>query len=224
MNKRLDTVIAAGLIPMVGTGVVLMDQVGRFLFLNIPLEMLEVDAYKILVSSISVLFIGAATIYTGASLYESRDYSHPLRIVFHIFLAAVLTAPFWMTDVSWNRPISWPSIFFVAFTALVMFGVERWLRREAIVSTQERISGWALTLFFASLLVMSGTVAHGYLAEGDRTTYTFISATNDAVVGRIGSILILKTFDEKRDTFSGQTKLMPVVNVTSLETRQVRER
>lgn len=199
-----------------------MNQLGRFFYYGVPPEMLEMDAYKVLTSSLSMPFIGTALLYAGATLYDSAGPRVPERMVFHLCFAAMLTAPFWLEDFDWNSSVSWVAVGFVVFTGLVMFGTERWLRREAEAEPQERLSGWALIAFFASVLVLVATCAHGYLAERDRTSFTFVGTSNDAVVGRLGDMLILKTYDVERRTFVRErTKLLSVEDSLVLETRTV---
>lgn len=221
-TRKFDLAIAIALVPILGTGLVLMNQLGRFFYYGVPPEMLEMDAYKVLTSTLSMIFIGTALLYAGATLYDSTGSRVWERMVFHLCFAAMLTAPFWFEDLDWNRSVSWAAVAFVVFTGLVMFGAERWLRREAGAEPRERLSGWALIAFFASVLVLAATCTHGYLAERDRTSYTFVGTSNDAVVGRLGNMLILKTYDVERRTFVREhTKLLSVQDSLVLETRTV---
>lgn len=220
---KFDLAIAVALVPVLGTGLVLMNQLGRYFFYGVPPELLELDAYKVLVSSLSMLFLGASLLYLGATLYDSSGEQGRPRLTFHLLFAAALTGPFWANDLDWRHSVSWATVGFVGFTGSVFFGAERWLRRERVAKLQERVSGWALTVFFASLLVLAATCAHGYLAEQDRTSHTFLAATDDAVVGRVGGLLIIKTYDPKVGTFNRQlTKLVSVEEVIVLEVRSIR--
>lgn len=187
--------------------------------------MLELDAYKVLISSLSMLFIGLALLYVGATFYNSAGSRAWQRMAFHLIFAVVLTAPFWYKEIDRSHPIPWLAVLFVIFTGAVMFGAERWLHREAVVSPSERLSGWALVAFFSSLLVLLATCGHGYLSERDRTFHTFVAASNDAVVGRVGDLLILKTYDPERKIFVHErTKLLSVEASLVLETRTVSPR
>lgn len=219
---RFDLAIAIALVPVLGTGLVLMNQLGRFSYYGVPAEMLEIDAYKVLISSLSMFFVGTALLFTGATLYDSGGSRWWERLTFGVFFAAALTAAFWVRDLDWHRPVSWATVVFVAFTGLVIFGAERWARRESSLGPLERISGWALTAFFGSLLVLSATFAHGYLAERDRKTFTFVENSDDAVVGRSGDLLILKTYDGAQGKFQQErTKFLRMDDSTVLVTRTI---
>jgi len=206
---RFDLAIAIALVPILGTGLVLMDQLGRFIFYGVPPELLEVDAYKILISGLATLFLGTAVCYLAATFYDSRDASAAVRFFFHLIFAAAVTAPFWMGDLDLDRPISWPSVALIALAGTTFFCIERWLKRERAISTQERVAGWSLVTFAGSLFIIGATTAHGYLAERDRRSFTFLAKTNDVVVARAGDTLILKQFDPAHLTFDrDQTKLV----------------
>lgn len=221
-TRKFDLAVAIALVPILGTGLVLMNQLGRFFYYGVPPELLELDAYKVLISSLSMLFVGIALLYLGTALYDSAGSRAWQRLLFYMVFAAALTSAFWLKDLSWNRSISWPSVVFVTFTGLVMFGAERWLGREARAAPLERVSGWALTAFFVSMLGLSATCAHGYLAERDRTSFTFVGNSDDAVVGRSGDFLILKTYDAERKMFVRErTKLLSVQSSIILVTRTV---
>jgi hypothetical protein len=217
MKGKFDLAIAVALVPVLGTGLVLMNQLGRYSYYGIPPELLELDAYKVLVSSLSMLFIGSALFYVGSTLYDAAGPRAWHRIIFHILFAAALTVPFWYRD--YADP--WQSVPFVLFTAGVMFGVERWLRHK-VESPRDQFSGWSLVAFFSSLLVLAATCAHGYLSEKDRTTHTFVASSNEAVVGRVGDLLILKTYDPVNNVFVHErTRLVNVETSIILEVRSV---
>jgi hypothetical protein len=218
-KEKVDLALAVALVPVLGTGLVLVNQLGRYFYYGVPPEMLELDAYKVLVSSLSMFFIGSTLLYVGASFYDSRGSRTWHRLGFHLLFAAILTAPFWLKEVGRSLTSAWLALLFVAFTAAVMFGVERRFKRGA-TDTSDQLSGWSLVAFFSSLLILIATCAHGYLSERDRTSYTFVESSNDAVVGRLGDLLILKTYDPTHRTFErDRTVLVSVERSLVLETR-----
>lgn len=220
MSKRkLDLALAVALVPVLGTGLVLMNQLGRYFYYGVPPEMLELDAYKVLISSLSMVFIGSTLLYVGATFFDSRGSRTWHRIGFHLLFAAILTAPFWLKEIGRSHTSAALASLFVAFTAAVMFGVERMLKRNAS-DPIDQLSGWSLVAFFSSLLILIATCTHGYLSERDRTFYTFVGSSNDAVVGRVGDLLILKAYDPIHRTFDrDRTVLVSVQKSLVLETR-----
>ena len=87
---KFDLAIAIALVPILGTGLVLINQLGRLMFYGVPFELLELDAYKILISSLSMLFMGTAVCYVGATFYDPLDRPEFCR---HS-VAALRVAPF----------------------------------------------------------------------------------------------------------------------------------
>src|ERR1700741_5127663 len=164
---KFDLAIAVALVPLLGTGLVLMNQLGRYLYYGVPPEMLELDAYNVLFTSLSMLFIGSALLYAGATLYDASGTRAWQRMCFHLIFATILTAPFWYKEVDRSHSIPWPAVVFAIFTGTVTFGAERWLRRKA-KSRSDQLSGWALAAFFTSLFVLVATCGHGYLSERDK--------------------------------------------------------
>lgn len=220
-KHKFDLALAIALVPVLGTGLVLMNQLGRYFYYGIPPEMLELDAYKVLISSLSMVFIGCALLYVGATFYDSRGSRIWHRIGFHLLFAAILTAPFWLKEIGRSHASAWLALLFVAFTAAVMFGVELMLKRGA-TDTSDQLSGWSLVAFFSSLLILIATCTHGYLSERDRPSYTFVGSSNDAVVGRVGDLLILKAYDPIHQTFErDRTVLVSVEKSLVLVTRTV---
>jgi hypothetical protein len=224
-QNKFDLAIGVALIPVLGTGLVLINQVGRFLFYGIPLELLELDAYKVLVSGVSMLLIGLALVYTGATLHSLAGTRWWERLAFNLGFAVILTASFWAKDLHWGWSVSWATVVFVGFVGGVFYAVERWLRRHAPSSAQERIAGWALVASLSCGLLLVAALAFGVVAERDRTLFSFISHTNDAVVAKSGDLLIVKTYDSDRHEFDHeQTKLVTIDGQVILESRTVPRR
>lgn len=222
MAKKFDLAVAVALIPILGTGLVLTDQLGRFLYYGIPMELLEIDAYKVLISSFSMIVIGCALIYAGARFYDPVGQRAAERLVFHLGFASVLTSPFWIPDLHFGARISVPTVAFVLFTAGVFFATERWLRQHRKLNGRERLSGAGLIGCLLTILIFLATLVHGYLGERDRTSFTFIAGSNDAFVGRTGDILILKGYDPSTRCFvRTQTKLITIGSGLAMEQRSV---
>jgi len=222
MTRKFDLAIAVALIPILGTGLVLMDQLGRFLFYGIPAELLEIDAYKVLVSSLSMIVVGCALLYAGASFYDPAGQKPAVRLVFHLGFAAALTSPFWARDVQFGARVSIPTVAFVLFTGGVFFSTERWLRQHRTLRGRERLSGLGLICCLLTILVFLATLTHGYLGERDRTSFTFVAGSNDAFVGRTGELLILKGYDPRTRCFvRARTKLVTVESALTMEQRSV---
>lgn len=218
---KFDLAIAIALTPIIGTGLVLTDQIGRLLFYGVPPEFLELDAYKILLSSVSMLLMGSTIFYLGSTFYEQEDSSPLSRFFFHLLFATVVTAPFWLGDFEFGRPVSLPSVGFIFLTGVVLFGIERWLKRDKKEGVKEQISDWSLISFFGSLMVLAATITHGYLSERDRTSLTFLAGSNNAVVSRAGDLLIVKTYDPTTKAFDkDRTKLVSSEGAV-LETRKI---
>ncbi|PZQ32501.1 MAG: hypothetical protein DI562_03340 [Stenotrophomonas acidaminiphila] len=217
--RKFDLAIAIALVPILGTGLVLINQLGRLLFYGVPPEFLELDAYKILISSVSMVLMGATVCFLGATFYSSEDSSVGSRFTFHLIFASALTAPFWLSDLDLQRPISWPALTMVILTGIGFFFIERWIKRRKKTGSLENISDWSLVIFFGLIFVLFATTAHGYLAEEDRVSFTFIANSNDVVVGRAGELLIVKTYNSEHRSFNRDvTKLVASEGVV-LETR-----
>lgn len=218
---KFDLAIAIALVPILGTGLVLINQLGRLMFYGVPFELLELDAYKILISSLSMLFMGTAVCYVGATFYDPRESPLPVRLLFHLIFAAAVTSPFWLSDLDFDRPISWPGVILVVLTGMIIFGIDYWLKREKEANPKERLSNWLLTTFFGSLLVLGIATTHGYLAERDRVSFPFLGDSDEAVVGKVGDLLIVETYDRERRTFdTDRTKLVSSEGAT-LVTRTI---
>lgn len=222
MTRKFDLAIAVALIPILGTGLVLMDQLGRFFFYGIPAELLELDAYKILISSLSMIIVGCALLYAGASFYEPAGQKPAVRLIFLLGFAAVLTSPFWLRDIRFRAPISIPTVAFVLFTGGVLFCTERWLRQHRTLFGRERLSGLGLICCLLTILIFLATLTHGYLTERNRTSFTFVTGSNDAFIARTGELLILKGYDPHTRCFvRTRTKLIAIESALTLEQRSI---
>jgi hypothetical protein len=219
-QSKFDLAIGVALIPLLGTGLVLSNQFGRLLYYGIPPEMLELDAYKVMVSGGSMLLLGLALIYTAATIHNLAGDRWWERLAANIGFATVLTSAFWVKDLRWAQPISWAIVLLVVATGAVFYNVERWLRRNAPASPQERIAGWAMVAFLTSLFLLAATFFLGAISERDRTMFPFIGQTNDAVVAKSGDLLIIKHYDPNKHEFDrSNTTLLVVDGRLDLEER-----
>lgn len=110
MTRKVDLAIAVALAPIIGSGVVLIYQLARFLFYVVPAELLELDGYKILIRDVSTIFVGTAMLFAATTLYGPVGNKPAVRFLFHFAFAAAITALLWVRDVASERLFQFPRI------------------------------------------------------------------------------------------------------------------
>jgi hypothetical protein len=169
-----------------------------------------------------MIVVGSALLYAGASYYDSTGQKPAVRLAFHLGFAVVLTLPFWVSGVQLGAPISVPTVAFVLLTGVVLFSTERWVRQHRTLHGRERLSGLGLICCLLTILVFLATLTHGYLGERDRRSFTFVAGSNDALVGRTGELLILKSYDPHTRCFvRTRTKLVAIESALTMEQRSI---
>lgn len=203
----------------------MFDQVGRYLYYDIPLEFLEIDAYKLITSSLTLLFAVTSTAYFTTTILgdEGPPKDFAGRVVFHGILGAAVTVPLWLPTLDWKHDVSWPMVVLVGLA-----GVPTWLASKALgrrrrgIGLSERVAGWAIASFAVLVGVCMLTVGHGYKAEESRTQFAFLEKTQRAVVGRMGDLLIAKEYDPASKGFrQGRVILINVEDTAVLDVREL---
>ncbi|HVI60513.1 MAG TPA: hypothetical protein VM619_16785 [Luteimonas sp.] len=214
------------LLPLIGIAIVAVHQMGRYQFYGVPLEYLEIDTVKIILSGLSLALYAAASIYAITALMSEQNLpSWPSRFIAHLFIAAFLTMPYWVGNLSIKNSISWPTLLFIGFCACVTATAEYKIRRlnhsDKPVSRTELINTAAGVGFWVILLVLLATFTHGALTAKDQTKRTFIEGTNLMIVARSGDVLITKKYDPTRQSFDkDRTVLVVLDKSTTLVTRE----
>lgn len=226
MNRglQLSEGYLLALLPLVGIAIVAVHQMGQYQFYGVPLELLELDTVKIILSGMTLSLYGAAGIYAVTLVYDKVAPPGALRIFNHLAIAAFITMPFWIGGMDFKAPLSWPTIIFVVFCASVTTFAERQLRRikraDSQLPSTQQIGPVAALVFWVGLLILVATWVHGGIWARDRPERTFIEGTDQIVVGRAGDALIVKEYDPaKRSIDTNRTALVKGDKTIVLVTR-----
>jgi hypothetical protein len=117
-------------LPLGGIAIVAINQMGKYLYFGVPLEFLEIDTVKILVSGLSLALYSAAAIASLAMLYNKETIPDgPKRFLHHLLIATFISLPFWIDGIGLKSSISWPTVFFIVFCAIVTASAEHHLKK-----------------------------------------------------------------------------------------------
>lgn len=212
-------------LPLVGITLVACHQMGAYGFYGVPIEFLELDTMKVILSGLSLALYGAAATYAITSIFhEDPAPTKSRRLIGHVLAASLLTVPFWSKNISVHNGISWPTLLFIAFCATVTFCADHYLRKFSNNDDKPTLENSLGTIcgvgFWVILLVLTATFLMGYLTARDAVSRMFIENTNLIVVARIGDTLVAKEYNTKTATINkGETTLFVVDKTTTLVKR-----
>lgn len=225
-RMKWDLAAAVAVLTILGPGLVTMHQVGRYAYYDIPFELLEINAYQLLTSGLSLLFAVASTVFLATTLVNGSEApkARAERLARRMVLAGLLSMPIWVEDFEWGGEVSWPTVGLIGLIGWGLWGVESVLakRRPRGEPVGDRIGRWAHAAFVSALAILVLAVAHGYQTERGRTHYTFVAATERAIIGKFGDSLITKEYDPRTRRFKpSRTVLVIVEDTLVLEGRRI---
>jgi len=109
---RYDKYVAA-LLPLFGIALTSVNQIGRMSLYKVPNELMEFSTVGTVLSAIALTITTAASVLSLAVAYTRDLNSRWQRALHHVFLATMLTSPFWLKAVNLRASISWATIFFI---------------------------------------------------------------------------------------------------------------
>ncbi len=219
-TPRIPESFLLALLPLMGIAIVAIHQMGQYQFFGVPLEYLEIDTVKIILSGLSLSLYSTAGIYALALLYNKESIpTGPKRFLHHLFIASFIAMPFWISNFSFKSSISWPTVIFVLFCSVVTASAEFHFRRlrDAAdpLSRLQVIESIAGIAFFVTLLILIATYVHGGIVAKDQKQRTFISGTNRILIARSGDILITKEYDPATQSIDKTKTILVVVESTT---------
>lgn len=205
-NYKVNEGYLLALLPVLGMAVIAVHQMGKYIYFGVPLEFLEIDTVKILLSGLSLALYSAAALYALFLLYHRDSIpGGPRRFLHHLFIATFISMPFWVKGVGLDSTISWPTVLFICFCAAVTASAEHRLKRlkdqGEKMSRLQKIESYVGTSFWVALLILSAVFAHGSITAKDQISRTFISGSDRFVVARSGDVLISKQYDPTTKSF-----------------------
>ena len=213
------------LLPLFGVALTTVHQIGRMALYEVPLELMQFSTVSTVISAIALtVTIGAALlsvtiVYTG----ELQSWWH--RFLQQTLLASMVTAPFWMKDISVSSSISWPTVFFVIALAASGYMAENYYRAiksgsDSVEDTQKRIERAMHVVLTLGILTILGSFAHGYYHAREMQKRLFVKATNDLVAGSFNGQLILKRYEPRTQSIvESSTSLLSPGDRIELEAR-----
>lgn len=191
---------ALAIAPLLGISIAFCKEVGRFLYLGVPFDLIELDTPKILVSTIGVLVVTSAYLamwLDGVTKREGNAWTE--FIAQHVTMNAILSfAMIYRTEAAFLYqvlPVLLLSVWLTVMTLSARFIV---LRAKA--------SGSLLNIGYSPMLLsmlsiamfatISGLVCYlGYSGERNVGSRLVVAKTHVAFVGMFSGQYVLKPFD-----------------------------
>lgn len=193
----------AALLPVFGVALTSVNQIGRLAFYEVPYELMEFSTVSTLLSAIALTVTSSAGLLSIAIAYTRDLQTWWHRAIHHIFLASMLTAPFWIKSVNFGHSISWPTVLFMVGLAGAGYMTESYYRSvksgtDSTNDLQTRIEKALHVALVLGFMTLAGSFSHGYLYAKESPMRLFIRGTNDLVAGSFNGDLVIKRYDPKK--------------------------
>jgi hypothetical protein len=210
------------LIPALAVLIAYLYQVGCYIFLSVPFELVELNTPKIIVSIIALVFFFW---FYGVVWVDNYSLAQPKKwyglLLWHLFINSIMTGFFWFRPRSrLSSNLVTLAICLVLFTAGTL-----WLHR--LLSSRARAKSASLLEYsafvaYAIAIVFFVSVGAGISSEAKQTSRLALRSSNLIFVGTYNGQYILKQFDPKtRTIFKNGTILMPPEKLMILERRKI---
>ena len=216
-NRVISEGYLLAALPLGGIAIVAINQMGKYMYFGVPLEFLEIDTVKILVSGLSLALYSAAAIASLAMLYNKESIPDgPKRFLHHIIIATFISLPFWIEGVGLKSSISWATVAFITFCAVITASAEHHLKKLSKegdrLTRLQKIESVSGTFFWVSLLILAAVFAHGANTAAQVEKRLFIDGTNYFVVARAGELLVTKEYFPSDHAFDKERTI--VISIT----------
>lgn len=211
------------LVPATAVLIAYLYQVGCYMYLGIPFELVELSTPKIIISIIATVFFFW---FFGVVWVESFSGPQPKKwygvLIWHLFVNTILTAVFWFrprTNLSSNLvTLAFCLTFFTAGTL--------WLHhliRSRAAGKPGSILWYSLFASYAILVVFFASVASGANSEAKQTSRLVVKGSSRVFIGTYNGQYILKEFDPKTNVFTREGAILtPPDSSIVLERRKLR--
>ncbi len=213
------------LLPLFGVALTTLHQIGRLTFYEVPLDLMQLSTVSTVLSAIALTITTCAALLSVTIVYTRELQSWWYRFLQQILLAVMITAPFWLKNISLRDDISWSTVLFVLALATAGYMAENYYRavksgNDSVEDTQRRLERAIHVALALGLVTVAGSFIHGYYHARDTSERLFVKATNDLVAGSFNGHLVLKRYDPRtRSIVESSTSLLSPGARLDLETR-----